>query len=227
MSAPLRLAIFDVDGTLVDSQNDILGAMRSSFDSVGLKAPERDQILGIVGLSLPVAMHRLLPEADPELRDQLVEGYKSAYVEMRAQVGAAQSSPLYPGARDVLEALHAQPGVLLGVATGKSKRGLDKLLEAHGLAHLFITQQVADFHPSKPHPSMILTAMAEAGVEPKDTVMIGDTSFDMEMARAAGVPGIGVSWGYHPVSALNEAAHLLDAFAALPDALSAIWSETV
>ena len=219
----MRLVIFDVDGTLVDSQADILGAMQVAFDSAGLAVPGRADVLGIVGLSLPVAIARLAPDASDALLAQLVEGYKSAYVAMRAKVGAAQSSPLYPGARGVLERLHALPDVVLGVATGKSKRGLDKLIEAHGLEPYFVTQQVADFHPSKPHPSMVLEAMAEAGATPADTVMIGDTSFDMQMAKSAGVCGIGVSWGYHPVSALGDARHILEEFDALPDFLYDLW----
>ncbi|GIT89194.1 HAD-IA family hydrolase [Roseobacter sp. OBYS 0001] len=223
MSTPLRLVIFDVDGTLVDSQGDILGAMRHAFGAVDLEVPSRDAVLGIVGLSLPVAMARLAPDAGPAVQDELVEGYKSAYVDMRAKVGAAQSSPLYPGARDSLEQLHAAPEVLLGVATGKSKRGLDSLIKAHDLGSFFVTQQVADFHPSKPHPSMILQAMADTGVDPENTVMIGDTSFDMEMAQSAGVRSIGVSWGYHPVSALTGAAEILTDFAALPTAISRLW----
>ncbi len=223
MSTPLRLVIFDVDGTLVDSQGDILGAMRHAFGAVDLEVPSRDAVLGIVGLSLPVAMARLAPDAGPAVQDELVEGYKSAYVDMRAKVGAAQSSPLYPGARDSLEQLHATPEVLLGVATGKSKRGLDSLIKAHDLGSFFVTQQVADFHPSKPHPSMILQAMADTGVDPENTVMIGDTSFDMEMAQSAGVRSIGVSWGYHPVSALTGAVEILTDFAALPTAISRLW----
>lgn len=219
MSTPLRLVIFDVDGTLVDSQGDILGAMRRAFENSGMETPTRTEILGIVGLSLPVAMAHLAPEASDQLRDDLVEGYKTAYIEMRAEIGVAQSSPLYPGARDTLEALHAIPEVILGVATGKSKRGLDKLIEAHDLEKCFLTRQVADFHPSKPHPSMILQAMSEAGVTTEQTVMIGDTSFDMQMAKSAGVRGIGVSWGYHPVSALTDAAHIFDDFATLRGAL--------
>ncbi|MGA9413014.1 MAG: HAD-IA family hydrolase [Roseobacter sp.] len=223
MSKPLRLVIFDVDGTLVDSQADILGAMTRAFEAQYLEVPSRDQVLGIVGLSLPVAMAKLAPDAPHSVHSGLVEGYKSAYVEMRAKVGAAQSSPLYPGARDALEALHRIPDILMGVATGKSKRGLDKLVEAHDLKNFFITQQVADFHPSKPHPSMILQAMADAGVSPADTVMIGDTSFDMDMAAAAGVQCIGVSWGYHPVNALSGAGHILDDFSALTETLSTLW----
>lgn len=224
MSAPLRLVIFDVDGTLVDSQADILAAMTRAFQAEGLTPPTRCDTLSIVGLSLPVAMQRLAPEASESARDRLVQGYKDAYVALRAETGAAQSSPLYPGARAALEALHATPEILLGVATGKSKRGLDKLTEAHGLDPFFVTRQVSDFHPSKPHPSMVFQAMADAGVTPQNTVVIGDTSFDMEMAQAAGVPGIGVRWGYHPPHALRAAHVLLDDFAALPDALEEIWS---
>lgn len=221
----MRLVIFDVDGTLVDSQRDILGAMQRAFAQLDRTPPTKDEILSIVGLSLPVAMSQLVPQAGEAEVADLVEGYKSAYVAMRAQVGAADSSPLYPGARDVLDNLRATPDLLLGVATGKSKRGLDKLIEAHGLQSLFVTQQVADFHPSKPHPSMIWQAMADAGVTADQTVMIGDTSFDMDMARAAGVCGIGVSWGYHPVQALSAAAHVVDDFADLPRVLSTVWGE--
>lgn len=220
MSGALRLVIFDVDGTLVDSQGDILAAMGEAFDAVDLPRPSRTTILGIVGLSLEVAMARLAPDAD---HARMVQAYKDAYMTLRAKTGAAQSSPLYPGAREALERLQSAPDVLLGVATGKSKRGLDKLIEAHALENVFVTRQVADFHPSKPHPSMIYQAMSDAGVEPQDTVMIGDTSFDMEMAAAAGVSGFGVSWGYHPVSALSAAQLVLDEFSALEGALQTLW----
>ncbi|MGC3938319.1 HAD-IA family hydrolase [Roseobacter sp. EG26] len=220
MSTGLRLVIFDVDGTLVDSQGDIIAAMTLAFEAVGLPVPERNAILGIVGLSLDVAMARLAPDAD-HLR--MVAAYKDAYIALRAQTGAAQSSPLYPGARETLARLNAQPDTLLGVATGKSKRGLDKLIEAHDLEGLFVTQQVADFHPSKPHPSMILQAMTDAGTEPAGTVMIGDTSFDMEMAAAAGVHGFGVSWGYHPISALRAARKVVTDFDDLEAALDDHW----
>ncbi len=222
MSA-LRLVIFDVDGTLVDSQADIVAAMGHAFDQAGRPAPTRAQILSIVGLSLDRAMPLLAPDLDAGTHARMVEWYKDAYVALRAEVGAAQSSPLYPGARAVLAALQAQPETLLGVATGKSRRGLDKLIEGHGLEGLFITQQVSDHHPSKPHPSMIRTALAETGLEPHQAVMIGDTSFDMEMAAAAGVTGIGVGWGYHPREALGAARHLIDGFDALPPLLEQIW----
>ena len=154
----------------------------------------------------------------------MVEAYKGAYMHLRAEVGAAVSSPLYPGIRAVLDGLQADPHTLLGVATGKSRLGLDKLIEGHGLQGIFLTQQVADFHPSKPHPSMILQAMSELGVTPEQTVMIGDTSFDMEMAQAAGVSALGVSWGYHPVTRLTAADTIVDAVAGIPAALEQLWS---
>ncbi|MEE4188615.1 MAG: HAD-IA family hydrolase [Roseobacter sp.] len=227
MDWPLRLIVFDVDGTLVDSQADILAAMAMAFGAEGLPVPDRSNVLSIVGLSLPVAIARLAPLANGPQQDRLVEGYKAAYVEMRAQTGAAQSSPLYPGALETLEHLYAQPDVVMGVATGKSRRGLDKLVEAHDLERFFVTRQVADFHPSKPHPSMLLQAMSDAGVAPEATVMVGDTSFDMDMAAAAGARGIGVAWGYHPRHALTQASVVVESFATLPAALSSIWSETV
>lgn len=219
----LRLVVFDVDGTLVDSQADILASMWSAFEAVDLPAPTREDILGIVGLSLNVAMPRLAPVADRSAHHALEDAYKEAYMQLLASRGAARSSPLYPGAREMLEWLNSQEETLLGVATGKSRRGLDKLLEGHGMQSLFVTEQVADFHPSKPHPSMIHAALTDTGVSPDRAVMVGDTSYDMDMARSAGVAAVGVSWGYHDVSMLSEADVIINSFAALPDALKQIW----
>lgn len=224
MSAALRLVIFDVDGTLVDSQSDIMAAMTHAFAAVGVAMPDRQTVLGMVGLSLDVIFPCLLPNVSHAEHNQMAEAYKSAYMDLRAQAGVAQSSPLYPGALDALKALHADPSVVLGVATGKSKRGLDKLLEAYALQGMFVTQQVADFHPSKPHPAMVLQALADTGVAAKDAVMVGDTSFDMDMAASAGVCGIGVAWGYHPVAQLDAAKMIIDSYDALPAALKRIWS---
>ncbi|MEM6373150.1 MAG: HAD-IA family hydrolase [Pseudomonadota bacterium] len=207
----MRLVIFDVDGTLVDSQADIVASMAAAFDEVGLHLPARAQILSIVGLSLDVAMARLAPGADTV---RMVRRYKDTYAALRVAKGAA-SSPLYPGARAALNRLGARDDLQLGVATGKSKRGLDGLIEAHGLEGMFVTRQVADFHPSKPNPAMIHAALDEAGVTPRDAVMIGDTCYDMDMAANAGVLGIGVSWGYHPVSELCAAACVIYDFADL------------
>ncbi len=222
MSAPLRLVLFDVDGTLVDSQGSIVHSMTASFQAASVEVPSREAILSIVGLSLPLAIAQLVPQQSTTVQAQLVEGYKQAYHAHRLDLGAA-SSPLYPGARDAIEALHAVPEILLGVATGKSQRGLDALIEAHGLERYFVTRQVADHHPSKPHPSMVQTALAETGVEAAHAVMIGDTSFDMDMAAAAGVTGIGVSWGYHDTAALSAASCVIETFDQLPDTLATLW----
>lgn len=220
MSADLRLILFDVDGTLADSQDAIAAAMRFAFEGQGLAVPARAEILSIVGLSLPLAMDQLAPSHPSEVRAQLVAGYKQTYMDKRLAQGAGHS-PLFPGAAEVLAQLHAVPEYLLGVATGKSQRGLDALIAAHGL-DCFVTRQVADHHPSKPHPSMILTALAETGVEPADAVMIGDTSFDIDMGRAAGVRTIAVDWGYHPAAELG-ADHIISSFDQLAPLLQQIW----
>lgn len=216
-----RLVIFDVDGTLVDSQAHIVGAMTRAFTAQGLAPLPRETVLSIVGLSLPQAVARLLPDAAPALCGAVVESYKDSFAMLRAQ----DASPLYPGARETLEALRARDDVLLGVATGKSRRGLDHLMAAHGLQGWFVTCQVADDHPSKPHPSMLLTALDETGASADGAVMIGDTVFDIEMGRAAGVRTLGVSWGYHPVAALEQAGadRVIHGFEALIPALDAGW----
>lgn len=189
-----KLVVFDCDGTLVDSQHSICTAMVRAFDDVKLPPPERLAILSAVGLSLPVAMARLLPDAEADFHDHLADRYKLAFQAMRREQGVQE--PLYPGIADLVHDLDAA-GWLLGVATGKSDRGLALCLRHHGIIDLFVTLQTADRHPSKPHPSMLMTAMAEAGAVPETTVMIGDTSFDIAMARAADVRSIGVAWGYH------------------------------
>ncbi len=214
----LRMVVFDVDGTLIDSQHHICAAMDQAFGEMGLVAPARVDVLGIVGLSLPQAMARLAPGLPLADLDELVARYKRAFASLRADM----LSPLYPGARAMLDALAAMPEMLLGIATGKSRRGLAHILAAHDLARYFVTVQVADDHPSKPHPSMIHACLRETGVAAGDTVMLGDTSHDMEMARAAGVHRLGVSWGYHRPEALD--APVISEFAALAGALQAIWT---
>lgn len=189
-----RLVVFDCDGTLVDSQHNIIAAMARAFEEMTLPPPDRAAVIAAVGLSLPVAMARLLPDADRQLHDHLADRYKRAFRAMRRE--NAVSEPLYPGIADLIRDL-AAAGWLLGVATGKSDRGLAICLTHHGIIDHFVTLQTADRHPSKPHPSMLLTAMADAGAAPETTVMIGDTSFDIDMAHAAGVRPVGVGWGYH------------------------------
>ena len=193
--APNRLAVFDCDGTLVDSQDNICRAVEEAFGLAGLVPPGRDAIRRIVGLNLVEAMRALLPGADDARHERLAGDYKAAFARLRA-AGALAEEPLFPDMLETLDRL-VRDGWVLGVATGKSDRGLAHALAVHGIAERFATLQTADRHPSKPHPSMIETAMAETGSTPMTTVMIGDTSYDMQMARAAGVRAIGVAWGYH------------------------------
>ena len=225
MSDRLRLVVFDVDGTLVDSQADIVSCINAAFAGMDQPEPARSDVLGLVGLSLDVLMPKLAPNLTPADHAQLIQVYKDAYMTQRRIAGTVASSPLYEGALDCLHRLNAMPDVLLGVATGKSKRGFDKLIEGHGLEVLFVTQQVADFHPSKPHPAMLHTAMAEAGVDAAEAIMIGDTSFDMDMAASAGMRSIGVNWGYHTPEKLQAATRLVDRFDQLETALAQMWSE--
>ena len=199
----MKLAVFDCDGTLVDSQANIGRAMDEAFVLSGLEPPPRAATRRIVGLSLVEAMQALLPHADDAAHRRLAADYKDAFHSLRMS-GGLDPEPLFDGIAAVIEAL-ADDGWALGVATGKSDRGLAHVLAAHGLTGAFATLQTADRHPSKPDPSMLLAAMAEAGAAPGETAMIGDTSFDMAMARAAGARAVGVAWGYHDVDELLDA----------------------
>ena len=204
-----RLALFDCDGTLVDSQHNIYAAMEACFAAAGLDPPCRERTRAVVGLSLVEAMRAMLPRAEADFHAALAEDYKRAFQAMRAS-GLAEE-PRYDGIADLLDALEAD-GWLLGIATGKSDRGVALCLEAHGLSGRFVTIQTADRHPSKPHPSMVAQAIAEAGAAPESCVLIGDTSYDMAMARAGGATAIGAAWGYHPPDALLRAGahHIAD-----------------
>jgi phosphoglycolate phosphatase len=197
-----RLALFDCDGTLVDSQHNIILCMNDAFKRAGMVPPSRDQTRRIVGLSLLPAMEALVPDANPELHAQLAEDYKSSFHRLRGK--GLVEEPLFDGIVSVLAILQ-DTGWSLGVATGKSDRGLALCLAHHGIADHFVTLQTADRHPSKPHPSMIHKAMAEAGAAPETTVMIGDTSYDMMMGVAADACALGVAWGYHPAAELRSA----------------------
>lgn len=217
---PTRLAVFDCDGTLVDSQANICRAMDQAFLLAGLEPPAPAATRRIVGLSLVEAMRALLPEGDAALHRRLAGGYKEAFGRMRGN-GTLDDEPLFEDIVEVLAVL-ADAGWLLGVATGKSDRGLAHVLARHGLADRFVTLQTADRHPSKPDPAMLLAAMAATGAAAGDTAMIGDTSFDMAMGRAARVRTIGVAWGYHGVGELLDAGAdvVADTVAALPHLLA-------
>ncbi|MEO5335962.1 MAG: HAD-IA family hydrolase [Magnetospirillum sp. WYHS-4] len=210
-----RLAVFDCDGTLVDSQASIVAAMHAAFLGEGRAAPEPHAVRRVVGLPLYDAIFRLLPDGDHGACAILTERYKEAFSDLRTR--DVVHEPLFPGVEDVLARLDAE-GWLLGVATGKSYRGLVNTLKTHGLEGRFVTLQTADRVRGKPHPDMMLQALAETGVEATCSVVIGDTTYDMEMARAAGTFAVGAAWGYHERSELTAAgAHrIADAFPDIP-----------
>jgi len=190
----IRLAVFDCDGTLVDGQAAVCDAMELAFAEAALPPPSRHDVRRIVGLSLPVAIQHLAPGATGEQCAHATEAYKRAFRAAREEGRLAE--PLFDGIAALLDELH-RSGWVLGVATGKSDRGLASCLAGHGIAGLFATLQTADRHPSKPHPAMLEAALAETLADPAGTVMVGDTAYDMEMAKALGVRPIGVAWGYH------------------------------
>jgi phosphoglycolate phosphatase len=197
----VKLVIFDVDGTLVDSQDLIVAAQREAFAAHGLKPPSRQRALSVVGLSLPEAFTALIGAHGPV--EALAAAYKEAFARFRAD--PAYHEPLFPGVAELIAELGGQGDIALAIATGKSRRGVAHLLERHGWNRLFASIQTADDAPSKPDPTMLRQAMNEGGATPQETVMVGDSTFDMAMARAADVAAIGVSWGYHPPTALMEA----------------------
>jgi phosphoglycolate phosphatase len=218
----LRLVLFDCDGTLVDSQHVIFAAMSLAFETHRMTCPDLEAVRRVVGLGLVEAVAALAPHLDRDAHVVLANAYKNAFGELRHD--PLHAEPLFPGAREALAAL-ADAGYLLGVATGKSQRGLASTLKLHGLGDMFVTLQTADDAPSKPHPGMIENALRATGARAGDTVMVGDTVFDIRMARNAGVHPLGVSWGYHGAEELAEAGarHVLGDYAGLPPWLGALW----
>jgi phosphoglycolate phosphatase len=198
----VRLIVFDCDGTLVDSQAGIAACVQAAFLAENLTPPPAGAIRRVVGLSLLEAMLELMAEPEPAVAARLVDGYKAASRERRGRPEFHE--PLFPGARELLDALFERE-LLLGIATGKAMRGLRFVLERHGLERHFVTLQTADLHPSKPHPAMLHAAMAETGAAPGETMLVGDTTFDVLMARAAGVMPVGVAWGNHAPAELTAA----------------------
>ena len=221
----MKLAIFDVDGTLVDSQAMIAASLTAAFTAEGLAAPEHSRMMSIVGLSLVDAMAALAPDHEATRHERLAAAYKEAFWQHRAR--GEHTETLFPGAAELLLKLRARGDVALGIATGKSRRGVAHLIEKHGWEGCFATVQTSDDHPSKPHPSMIVTALGETGLAPAAAIMIGDTSFDIAMARAAGVGAAGVAWGNHPAAELAMAgAHTIsNDFNELQRHLESLWQE--
>lgn len=217
-----RLIVFDCDGTLVDSLFAIQHAMQRGFESIGMDAPTPDAVRGIVGLSVPQAVAALAPGHPPETLAALDRAFRASAIAHR-ETGPEADGQLYPGTRAALDRL-TTPETLMAVATGKARRGLEHTLDAFALRPFFIATQTADDAPSKPHPGMLQNCERLTGIAPARTAMVGDTTFDIAMARAHGCIAIGVSWGYHPVAALREAgAHVvIDDFADLDAALETL-----
>ena len=219
----MKLALFDIDGTLMDSQAMIIASLTAAFTAEGLPLPSRPEMLGIVGLSLVKAMAALRPEDEAGRHERLAQAYKEAFWSYRAN----RSYPELPfdGAFDMLRRLQARDDVLIGVATGKAQRGVRHIIDEFGLEGVFATIQTSDDAPSKPHPDMILQAMREVGVDREDTVMIGDALFDIDMAHAAGVRPIAVSWGFQPRAVLEAAKPyaIVNDFNELEETLVVLW----
>jgi len=220
----LKLVIFDCDGTLVDSQHMIVAAMTTAYGAHDMPVPERETLLSVIGLSLTEAFTKLGNGTARFPAASLAEHYKLAFHALRAS--GDHMEPLYPGAADAIAALARREDVVLGIATGKSQRGVRLVLTHYGLLDHFVTIKTADDAPSKPDPGMVLDAMREAGVAPVDTVVVGDTVYDITMARAAGAAAVGVTWGYHSGAALAEAgaSAVIDAFPTLMPTLDKMWT---
>lgn len=220
----MKLIVFDVDGTLIDSQSHITGAMTMAFEKHGLSAPTSRDIRLIIGLSLPEAIKKLYPRGSNILSKRIIETYIDSFALIRKN-SAYQIPQIFVGMRELLEDLSHKNDYILGIATGKGLRGLDHVLGITDLKHYFSTIQTADNHPSKPHPGMLYSAVRETGVSPRNAVMVGDTSYDMDMGNAAKFKTIGVSWGYHSCKIMKEKS---DIFVQTPKEISrslkSIWS---
>ncbi len=226
MTAPddPRLIVFDCDGTLVDSAHIIVATLSASWHAEGLEPPSPVAIRHQIGLPLAQVIENLHPEGDRASWARLVQGYKDVFVSGR-DIGSHEE-PLYEGCARILERLSAYPNHFLGVATGKGRRGLDHTLQRHGIGRHFSVLKTADDGPGKPNPDILLDAMSEMGVSPWQTVVIGDTIFDVGMAVRAGARAIGVAWGYHPPDRLRQAgaAAIADRYDDLPDLIGNLWS---
>lgn len=222
MTAPL--AIFDLDGTLVDSRALIQSAMQAAFRAHGLRPPSYDETRRTVGLAIEEVMAILAPAVAPRLRVRLTGSFQDAFVEMRRDPSFRE--PLYDGAAALVWRL-AEAGWRLGIATGKPRRGIDAFFETHGLRAAFDTSWSVDDGPGKPHPFMIDQAVAAVSVCKTRAVMIGDSVHDIKMARTARVQAFGVAWGFQTADEVAAAgAHqVFEDFAGLAGALAAFGAD--
>ena len=214
--APYRLLVFDWDGTLADSEQRIVAAVQSAIDTLGLPVRSHDQVRAIIGLAMSEACQMLFSDMPKSQESRFIACYREHYLR-----NTGTPVPLFPGAEAMLRGL-AEQRYQLAVATGKGRRGLDRDIASHGLDALFSTTRCADDAPSKPHPQMLVDIMEELDAASAETLMIGDTAYDMEMARNAGVASVAVSSGVHDRQRLLEydPLALLDSVAELPAWLS-------
>lgn len=200
----MKLALFDCDGTLVDSAALIHEVMARTFVHFGYPRPDVSATKSIIGLTLDIAIARM--QGKQHVDDEAVAmtaHYKKIYMDVRGEPG--MDVPLFDGIKPVIAALAARDDILIGAVTGKSRRGLVNVLETHGFAPDFIVSRTADDCPSKPHPAMVTECCDETGMNAADAIVIGDAIYDMQMAKAAGAKAIGVSWGYASVDDLIAA----------------------
>ncbi|MBP1851094.1 HAD-IA family hydrolase [Rhizobium halophytocola] len=200
----MLLVLFDCDGTLVDSAGLIHEVMVRTFVHFGHAPPSFAETKSIIGLTLDIAIARLQGKrhADDEAVAMMAH-YKQIFAGVRAG-GLATERP-YDGIPEVIAALAAREDVLIGAVTGKARRGLNLVLESNGWSDHFQVGRTADDCPSKPHPAMVTECCAQMGTDARDTVVIGDAIYDMQMAKSAGAHAIGVSWGYASVAELEAA----------------------
>ena len=191
MSNSTQLIVFDWDGTLMDSEARIVACLRAAIEETGLAHRPDEALRNIIGLGLREALVTLYPDGNDQQHDDLVTHYRHHFLDSNET-----PSPLFDGAEQLIRDLHAQ-GHFLAVATGKGRQGLDKVLEETALGEYFHYTRCADETRSKPHPQMLLEIMDWLGTEPANTLMVGDTEFDLQMARNAGARALGVSYGVH------------------------------
>ena len=215
MAYDIKLLVFDWDGTLMDSEAQIVACMQAAIDDLALEPRSRDEVKNIIGLGLNEAVASLYPQADAALVADVADRYRAHWLGGNAQ------SQLFPGVEETLHLLKDE-GFRLAVATGKGRRGLDKVLRETGLGELFDATRCSDETRSKPHPLMLEQLMDELRMAPVETVMIGDTEYDMEMARNAQAHPIAVSYGVHEWPRLQRHAPLtcLDRITELSDWLA-------
>ncbi len=199
----MRAILFDLDGTLADSFHLIVGTMRRVFERAGLPVPDERAVQGVIGLSLATAIHRLTPSTPKGEIETLADLYRTTFHEIRND--PAMEERLFPGIEPMLHALAARENALLGIVTGKSRRGVRIVTQKYGIETLFQAVRTADDCPSKPDPSMVLECCAELGIDASQAIVVGDSIYDMQMARAAGAGALGVSWGAGTLEALTQA----------------------